>query len=152
MYWGHLLRRSSRENAKAENGPRRAPPISPHLCEIIRRLLTRGGEGGRLANQVAPGNARDPDTVAAQKERTKQRCHLKRALLARDCGMPTGTSREKLRRVAGNEWLSAPLSFQMWALRGQAGIPARLVRREVQAPSSTRPSRKDARGVRSGRF
>ena len=79
---------------------------TPHP-QIVCGLLTNAA-GCPVAVEVFPGNTADPNTVAAQVVKLRQRFGLQRLVLVGDCGMLTSARiREDLQPVAGIEWITA---------------------------------------------
>jgi len=92
-------------------------------CPLARRGYSRDGKRGTLqivfglltnasgcpvAVEVFEGNTSDPDTVAGQVRRMRERFHLQRVVLVGDRGTLTSARiREDLRPVPGVEWITA---------------------------------------------
>lgn len=90
--------------------------------QIVVGLLTNG-EGCPVAEEVFEGNLSDPQTVARQVEKLRQRFGLQRLVLVGDRGMLTERRIEQeLRGQAGLEWLTALRSPQIAALAAEGAI------------------------------
>jgi len=75
--------------------------------QIVFGLLTEA-EGCPVAVEVFEGNTGDPDTVAAQVRKLRERFGLRRVVLVGDRGMITSARiREDLKTAPGLEWITA---------------------------------------------
>jgi transposase len=100
-------------------------------CELARRGYSRDGkrglaqvefglitdrEGCPVAVDVFAGNTADPNTVAAQVDKLKNRFGIAEVVLVGDRGMLTSARIEALKSVGGLGWISALRSPQIEAL------------------------------------
>jgi hypothetical protein len=100
-------------------------------CELAKRGYSRDGkrglpqiefglisdrEGCPVAVDVFAGNTADPNTVAAQVDKLKQRFGIAEVVLVGDRGMLTSARIEALKEVGGVGWISALRSAQIEAL------------------------------------
>lgn len=100
-------------------------------CELARRGYSRDGkrglpqvefglitdrEGCPVAVDVFAGNTADPNTVAAQVDKIKQRFGIAEVVLVGDRGMLTSARIEALKSIGGIGWISALRSPQIAAL------------------------------------
>ncbi len=100
-------------------------------CELARRGYSRDGkrgltqvefglitdrEGCPVAVDVFAGNTADPNTVAAQVDKLKNRFGVADVVLVGDRGMLTSARIEALKEVGGIGWISALRSLQIEAL------------------------------------
>ena len=100
-------------------------------CELARRGYSRDGkrglpqvefglitnrEGCPVAVDVFSGNTADPNTVAAQVDKLKNRFGVADVVLVGDRGMLTSARIEALKEVGGIGWISALRSVQIEAL------------------------------------
>jgi Transposase DDE domain len=100
-------------------------------CELAKRGYSRDGkrglpqvefglitdrEGCPVAVDVFAGNTADPNTVAAQVDKLKNRFGIADVVLVGDRGMLTSARIEALKEVGGVGWISALRSTQIEAL------------------------------------
>jgi hypothetical protein len=100
-------------------------------CELAKRGYSRDGkrglpqiefglltnrEGCPVAVDVFEGNMADPNTVAAQVDKLKNRFGIADVVLVGDRGMLTSARIEALKEVGGIGWISALRSVQIEAL------------------------------------
>ena len=85
------------------------------LPQIEFGLIT-DREGCPVAVDVFAGNTADPNTVAAQVDKLKQRFGISQVVLVGDRGMLTSARIEALKEVGGVGWISALRSPQIAAL------------------------------------
>ena len=100
-------------------------------CELARRGYSRDGKRGLpqiefglitnrdgcpVAVDVFAGNTADPNTVAAQVDKLKNRFGIADVVLVGDRGMLTSARIEALKEVGGVSWISALRSSQIEAL------------------------------------
>ena len=100
-------------------------------CELAKRGYSRDGkrglpqiefglitdrEGCPVAVEVFEGDTADPNTVAAQVDKLKQRFGIAEVVLVGDRGMLTSARIEALKEVGGINWISALRSSQIAAL------------------------------------
>jgi transposase len=100
-------------------------------CELAKRGYSRDGkrglpqiefglltnrEGCPVAVDVFEGNLADPNTVAAQVDKLKNRFGIAEVVLVGDRGMLTSARIEALKEVGGVGWISALRSAQIEAL------------------------------------
>ena len=100
-------------------------------CELAKRGYSRDGkrglpqiefglltnrEGCPVAVDVFEGNLADPNTVAAQVDKLKNRFGIAEVVLVGDRGMLTSARIEALKEVGGMGWISALRSAQIEAL------------------------------------
>ena len=100
-------------------------------CELAKRGYSRDGkrglpqiefglltnrEGCPVAVDVFEGNLADPNTVAAQVDKLKNRFGIAEVVLVGDRGMLTSARIEALKEVGGMGWISALRSVQIEAL------------------------------------
>jgi hypothetical protein len=75
--------------------------------QIVFGLVTNG-EGCPVAVEVFEGNTADPDTVASQVRKVRERFGLRHVVLVGDRGLITSARiREDLRSAPGMEWITA---------------------------------------------
>lgn len=75
--------------------------------QIVFGLVTNGS-GCPVAVEVFPGDTSDPETVAGQVQKARERFHLRHLVLVGDRGLLTSARiREDLRPLAGLEWITA---------------------------------------------
>jgi hypothetical protein len=106
-------------------------------CELAKRGYSRDGkrglpqiefglitdrEGCPVAVDVFAGNTADPNTVAAQVDKLKQRFGIAEVVLVGDRGMLTSARIEALKEVGGVGWISALRSTQIEALVRQGQL------------------------------
>ena len=100
-------------------------------CELAKRGYSRDGKRGLpqiefglitdrqgcpVAVEVFEGDTADPNTVAAQVDKLKQRFGIAEVVLVGDRGMLTSARIEALKEVGGINWISALRSSQIAAL------------------------------------
>ncbi len=100
-------------------------------CELAKRGYSRDGkrglpqiefglitdrEGCPVGVDVFEGNTADPNTVAAQVDKLKNRFGIAEVVLVGDRGMLTSARIEALKEVGGVSWISALRSSQIEAL------------------------------------
>ena len=106
-------------------------------CELAKRGYSRDGkrglpqiefglltdrEGCPVAVDVFEGNMADPNTVAAQVDKLKNRFGITEVVLVGDRGMLTSARIEALKEVGGIGWISALRSTQIEALVNSGDI------------------------------
>ena len=107
--------------------------------QIVFGLLTNG-EGCQVAVEVFEGNTGDPQTVAAQIAKLRERFGLDRIVLVGDRGMiKTARIRENLKPVAGLEWITALRAAQIQKLAADGVLQLSLFEErdlaEIQHPA-----------------
>jgi transposase len=105
--------------------------LEGNKCELARRGYSRDGkrglpqiefglitdrEGCPVGVDVFAGNTADPNTVAAQVDKLKNRFGIAEVVLVGDRGMLTSARIEALKEVGGVSWISALRSSQIEAL------------------------------------
>ena len=85
------------------------------LPQIEFGLITNR-EGCPVGVEVFAGNTADPNTVAAQVDKLKERFGIAEVVLVGDRGMLTSARIEALKEVGGVSWISALRSSQIQAL------------------------------------
>lgn len=111
--------------------------LEGNKCELAKRGYSRDGkrglpqiefglltdrEGCPVAVEVFEGNMADPNTVAAQVDKLKQRFGIAEVVMVGDRGMLTSARIEALKEVGGVGWISALRSVQIEALVNSGDI------------------------------
>ena len=89
--------------------------------QLVYAVLSAPG-GCPVAVQAYPGNTADPNTVADQVVKLKERFGLERVVLVGDRGLLTQVQIEHLKRHRGLGWVSALKSLQVRALVEQDAL------------------------------
>ena len=83
-------------------------------------------EGRPVAVQVYRGNTADPNTVADQLHKIKDRFHLDHVVLVGDRGMLTSARIQQIRALGGIDWISALRAKEIQKLADAGAVPLSL--------------------------
>ena len=93
--------------------------------QIVTGLLC-ASDGCPVAIEVFEGNTADPNTLAVQIQKLRERFGLARVVLVTDRGILTQVQIEKVREIEGFDWITALRSPSIAKLRDQGHIQASL--------------------------
>ena len=93
--------------------------------QIVYGLLC-ASDGRPVAIEVFEGNTADPNTLAVQIQKLRERFGLVRVVLVTDRGILTQVQIEKVREIEGFDWITALRSPSIAKLRDQGHIQASL--------------------------
>ncbi|AFS52560.1 IS1634 family transposase [Leptospirillum ferriphilum] len=93
--------------------------------QIVYGLLC-ASDGCPVAVEVFEGNTADPNTLATQVQKLRERFGLQRIVLVTDRGILTQVQIDKVREIPGFDWITALRSPLIAKLRDQGAIQASL--------------------------